>query len=203
MPDVARLIAIEGGDGAGKTTQAVLLADAIGAVATREPGGTKLGERLRDLLLDPSYGEIDARAELMMMLAARAQHVAERIEPLLASGSWVVVDRFAFSTLAYQGYGRGLPLEEVRQACDLATGGRWPDLTIVLDVEPGTAARRKSRDVSDRFEKEDEGFHRRVREGFRSLTASDPAQSVLLDGSASVADVERQVRTVVAERLGR
>lgn len=204
MPDAAgRLIAIEGGEGAGKTTQAALLAEAVGAVATREPGGTKLGEHLRDLLLDPSYGDIEPRAELMMMLAARAQHVAERIEPLLAEGIWVVVDRFSFSTLAYQGYGRGLPIEEVRRACDLATGGRWPDLTIVLDVDRGTAEGRKSLDVSDRIETEGEAFHERVREGFRSLATCGAARSVLLDGSPPVADVEREVRRVVTERLGR
>src|SRR5580700_8706439 len=116
------MIAFEGGEGAGKSTQAERLAAALGAELTREPGGTAIGERIRTLLLDPETGtgsEIDARAELMLALAARAQHVSERVRPLLKSGRDVVLDRYSGSTLAYQGYGRGLPVDEIRQACDL------------------------------------------------------------------------------------
>ena len=189
MPRRGLLIAVEGVEGAGKSTQAARLAAAIGGLVTREPGGTALGEQIRTLLLDPAHDEVDPRAELMLMLAARAQHVTERIEPALAAGTDVVVDRFSASTLAYQGYGRGLPLEEVRQACDLATGGRWPDLTILLDVEVATGADRRRHERPDRIESEDADFHERVRRGFLALAAAEPGAWAVLDGSRSKDEV--------------
>ncbi len=202
-----RLIAFEGGEGAGKTTQAQRLAAALGAELTREPGGTELGDEVRRLLLHPQPAgpEIDARAELMLMLAARAQHVAERILPALASGRDVVVDRFSGSTLAYQGYGRGLPVDSVRIACDLATGGLWPDVTILLDVPAAVgSARHASAGASpDRIEAEPGGFHGRVVEGFRRLAAADPEHWVVVDGQADVGTVTLKVQEAVDDVLGR
>lgn len=182
-PPGGRLVAFEGGEGAGKSTQAARLAKAIGARLTREPGGSDLGEHIRGLLLGSPGGVIDPRAELMLMLAARAQHVSELIRPALDSGHDVVVDRFSGSSLAYQGYGRGLPVPEVEAACDLATGGLWPDLTILLDVPLEVGAARRSGRERDRIEAEGEGFFGRVREGFLELAASH--DWVILDGTAS------------------
>jgi dTMP kinase len=202
------LIAFEGGEGAGKSTQASRLAAALKAEVTREPGGSVLGERVRQLLLDPQLGKaagwIDARAELMLMLAARAQHVSELIRPRLESGRDVVVDRYSGSTLAYQGYGRGLPLEEIRQACDLATNGLWPDLTILLDVplEVGAARRMTASSPPDRIESERDGFHVRVREGFLAEAAADPDRWVVIDGTLDFGEVERLVWTAVDQLLG-
>lgn len=204
-----RLIAIEGGEGVGKSTQAALLASAIGAEASREPGGSPIAERIRDLLLDRSLGVLAPRAELYLMLAARAEHLSSLIEPALAAGRHVVVDRFAGSTLAYQGYGRGLPVEEVRRACDLASGGRWPDLSVLLDMPREVAERRRAAQQAqlpgvspDRIEAEEPEFHRRVNEGFREIAADDTEHWVVLDGSASASEVAAEVLGAVRARLG-
>ncbi|MDA8264091.1 MAG: dTMP kinase [Actinomycetota bacterium] len=197
------LIAFEGGEGAGKSTQARLLADAIDAELTREPGGTDLGDRIREWLLHPDAHDegrsLDPRTELMLMLAARAQHVSERIGPVLESGRDVVVDRFSASTLAYQGYGRGLPIEEVRRACSLASGDLWPDLNILLDVAPAIGAGRAAPcSLPDRIEAEGEGFHERVALGFRALAAADSDRWVVIDASLDVGAVARAVREAVS-----
>ena len=204
-----RLIAIEGGEGVGKSTQAALLASAIGAEASREPGGSPIAERIRDLLLDRSLGVLAPRAELYLMLAARAEHLSSLIEPALAAGRHVVVDRFAGSTLAYQGYGRGLPVEEVRRACGLASGGRWPDLSVLLDIPREVAERRRAAQQAqlpcvspDRIEAEEPEFHRRVNEGFREIAADDTEHWVVLDGSASASEVAAEVLGAVRARLG-
>jgi len=207
MTRCGRLIALEGCEGAGKSTQAQRLASALGAELTREPGGSDLGERIRQLLLGPS-GEpgagIDPRAELMLMLAARAQHVAERIRPALESGRDVVVDRYSGSTLAYQGYGRALPLAAVKEACDLATGGLWPDLSILLDVPValGAARRAGAGSAPDRIESERQEFHNKVAEGFRRLAAEDPRRWTVIDGTGDVDGVARLVRQAVESMLG-
>jgi len=149
----------------------------------------------------PSPEPVEARAELLLMVAARAQHVALVIAPALAAGRNVVSDRFAGSTLAYQGYGRGLPLEEVRTACQLAAGGLRADLSVVLDLpEERAAARRQG--PPDRIEALDGGFHHRVREGFLELAAADPACWAVVDGSGTPDEVEQLVLAVVEERLG-
>jgi dTMP kinase len=204
-----RLIAIEGGEGVGKSTQTALLAAAIGAEASREPGGSPIAERIRDLLLDPTLGGLAPRAELHLMLAARAQHLTARIEPALAAGRDVVVDRFAGSTLAYQGYGRGLPVEEVRQACDLAADRRWPDLSVLLDLPSGLAEGRRAAEQAgrsgagpDRIEAEQREFHDRVREGFHQLAADDPEHWAVVDGAAPETEVAARVLEVVRTRLG-
>ncbi len=196
-----RLIAFEGGEGSGKSTQAKALAETLGAELTREPGGTPLGERLRRLLLDEPSA-IDPRAELMMMLAARAQHLAEVIEPALAAGRHVVVDRFAGSTLAYQGYGRGLPLAEVKSACLLASGGRQAALNVLLDLPVAAGSLRRGLKERARIEAAGPGVHDRVRQGFLAEAEADPVHWCVLDGSLPADEVAAAVRRVVAARLG-
>lgn len=195
MAPHGKFIVFEGGEGSGKSTQAARLAEHRGALATREPGGTALGERLRAILLDGESGAVDARTELLLMLAARAEHCAERILPALAEGRDVVCDRFSGSTLAYQGYGRGLPLAEVRAGCELAAPGLVADLTILLDVPRAVAATRRAR-PADLIESAGEAFHARVYAGFLELAASEPGW-VVVDGDASFETVAARVDVVV------
>ena len=201
MALAGRRIAVEGGEGAGKSTQAGLLARALGAECSREPGGTKLGERIRALLLDPGAGEVSARAELLLVLAARSQHLEERIEPALAAGRHVVVDRFSGSTVAYQGYGRGLALGEVLEACSLASRGRSPDLNVLLDVPVELGASRAG-SSPDRIEASSRAFHERVRAGFAAQAAADPERWCVVDGSGPPAEVAAAVLDAVRTRLG-
>jgi dTMP kinase len=196
-----RLIALEGREASGKSTQARLLADALDAVLTREPGGTATGERIRTLLLDGGASRIDARTEALLMAADRAQHVSELIEPALSSGRWVVTDRFSGSLLAYQGFGRGLDVAELRRLTSWASGGLWPDLTILLDVPAEEAASRQSREL-DRLEREDAAFHQRVAAGYQALAAADRATWAVVDGSGAEVEVAGRVLAVVTERLG-
>lgn len=199
MPERGRLVVLEGGEAVGKSTQARLLAGRLGALLTREPGGTALGEHVRAALLDRSLGSLEPRAELLLMVAARAQHVGEVILPALAGGRDVVCDRFAGSTLAYQGYGRGLPLAEVAEACGIAAGGLVPDLTVLVDVDPQVAADRRS-GVPDRIEAEDPAFHARVRAGFLELARS-PGW-VVVDGSGTPEDVALRIAGAVDRSIG-
>jgi dTMP kinase len=188
-----RFIAFEGGEASGKSTQATRLSARLDAVLTREPGGTPIGEQIRSLLLDPA-GVVEARAEALLMAAARAQHVHDVIEPALAAGRHVVTDRFTASSLAYQGYGRGLPLEEVRALSAFATAGLEPDLYVLLDVPPDVAADRRSRE-HDRMESAGAEFHQRVRDGFLAL-ADD--RWLVVDGTLPPDEVERVVASRVA-----
>jgi dTMP kinase len=193
-----RLIAFEGGEACGKSTQAARLANALGAALTREPGGTTVGERVREILLHaPDVDALDVRAETLLMLAARAQHAAEVIAPALADGRDVVTDRFTGSTLAYQGYGRGLDLDELRSLSSWAAHGLWPDVTVLLDVPAEAALARRG--APDRFEAEGADFHERVIEGYRALASSDPTW-VVVDGSGSVEEVAGRVRAAVEAR---
>jgi len=196
-----RFIVLEGGEGCGKSTQTELLAAHLGAEATREPGGTEIGERIRAILLDRRLGRLDPRAELMLLLAARAEHVTERIRPWLDAGRDVVCDRFSGSTLAYQGYGRGLPLDEITAANDLCCAGLAPDLVILLDLPIADGAARREQ-PDDRFEKEDGAFFARVAEGFCELALADPEHWVVVDASGTREEVADRVRAVVAARLG-
>lgn len=186
-----RLIAFEGGEACGKSTQAALLAARLGAVLTREPGGTAVGERVRALLLDPDLAALAPRAEALLMAAARAQHVAEVVGPALATGRDVVTDRFSHSSLAYQGHGRGLAVEEVRALCDWASGGLWPDAVVLLEVPPALALARRG--APDRFEAESRRFHERVEAGFRALAAENPARWRVVDGCGTVEEVAERV----------
>jgi dTMP kinase len=196
-----RLVALEGGEGYGKSTQAALLAERLGAVLTREPGGTALGERARELLLDRTLVGVDARAEALLVLAARAQHVSEVIEPALTAGSWVVTDRFSGSTLAYQGSGRGLDPAGLSEVAHWAAAGVWPDLNVLIDVPAEMAAARRC-GSPDRLEAEDEAFHQRVLDSFRRMASADPTRWVVVDGLGAVEEVATRVLDAVVERLG-
>jgi dTMP kinase len=197
-------IALEGGEGSGKSTQARLLADAIGAVLTREPGGTSVGVRLREAMLDPSLPGLDPRTEALLMAADRAEHVAEVVAPALRAGRPVVSDRSAWSSLAYQGYGRGLDLAEVRRLSDWAMNGRWPDLAVLVDVDAKVASTRLAAAgrSPDRLEREGDGFHDRVRAGFAALAAAHPDQWVVVDGDGEIDVVAARVAAAVEDRLG-
>lgn len=195
-----RLIAFEGGEGAGKSTQAARLAAELGAVLTREPGGTEVGRRIRSIVLDPGITDLDGRTEALLLLADRAQHVAEVVRPALARGADVVTDRFAGSTLAYQGWGRGLDAGELARLSSWATDGLEPDLVVLLDVAPDVAAGRLDRSP-DRMERAGEEFHRRVADGYRALAAASPSQWVVVDGSLPVDQVAARVRAAVDARL--
>ena len=196
-----RLIALEGREASGKSTQARLLAKKLGAVLTREPGGTATGKRVRAMLLERDARQIDARTEALFMAADRTQHVTEVVLPALSSGRWVVTDRFSASLLAYQGFGRGLDLSELLWLTGWAAHGIWPDLNVLLDVPAEAAAARQGREL-DRLESEDAEFHRRVAAGYQALAEANPATWVVVDGLGSSADVAGRVLAVVTERLG-
>lgn len=195
---MSRFIVFEGGEGSGKSTQAALLAERLGAVLTREPGGTEIGRRIRSLVLDVAVGTtLDVRAEALLMAADRAQHVAETVGPALAQGRDVVSDRFTGSTLAYQGYARGLPVDELARLSSWAAGGLEPDLVILLDV-PAEVAAVRMKPEADRMEVAGIDFHRRVAEGYRSLAAGDPQRWRVVDGSGSVEEVESRIAKALA-----
>ena len=195
-----RLIAMEGGEASGKSTQARVLAASLGALLTREPGGTDIGGRIRAVVLAPDLGDLDPRAEALLMAADRAQHVAEVVEPALARGTDVVTDRFTGSSLAYQGFGRGLDVDEVRRVSTWAAGGLEPDLVVLLDVPLDVAAGRRT-EVEDRMEAEGAAFHARVADGYRALAEAEPDRWVVVDGTGPPADVAERVSKVVADRL--
>ncbi len=199
-----RFITFEGPEGGGKSTHiarlaAFLQARGIAAVATREPGGTRLGEAIRPMLQHDAAGEPPApRAELLLFLASRAHLVETLIRPALARGTWVLCDRFSDSTLAYQGYGRGLPLTEIRALDAFARGGLAPDLTFLLDVSPEESRLRvenRGGEAPDRFEREHAAFHARLRAGFLELAREDPARIRLVDASGPVEAVAAAIQT--------
>lgn len=194
---MSRFIVLEGGEGVGKSTQAALLAGALGAVLTREPGGTSTGEDVRNLVLDRSHRHLYARAETLLMLAARAQHVEEVIRPALEEGRDVVCDRFSGSTLAYQGYGRGLELGELAGLDAWARAGCEPDMVVLLDLAVGAGRRRRPAGPRDRFEHEEDSFLERVRAGFLELARNDPARWRVVDASGSVEEVADAVAAAV------
>lgn len=198
-------ITLEGPDGSGKTTQMDRLEEylhrrGLAVERTREPGGTPLAEAIRRLLLEPSYSPVDARAELLLYAAARAQHVAERIRPALAAGKIVLCDRFSDSTLAYQGYGRRLGAGLVDRLNNLATGNLRPDITFLIDV-PVTIGLARRPDGSDRLEQEDLEFHRRVRQGYLDLARREPRRVHLIDGTSSPDVVWEEIKEVLDARL--
>ena len=196
-----RFIAFEGGEACGKSTQARLLAPHIEARLTFEPGETAVGRSIRSLLLDPATRDLVPRAEALLMAADRAQHVAEIVRPALERGINVITDRYLYSSVAYQGYGRRLPPDEIEQLSRWATDGLLPDLVVLLDVEVAVAEARRRRDP-DRIEGAGDGFHDRVRHGFREMAASDPERWVVLDGSQPVDAIAVAVRAAVRDRLG-
>ena len=195
-----RYIAFEGAEGCGKSTQAAHLAERLGAVLTRETGGTEIGAALRAILHDTTNAHLDDRAEALLAAADRAQHLAEVVRPALDAGRHVVTDRSAYSSLAYQGYGRQLDLDDIRKLNEWATGGRWPDVVVFLDTPNDVIAERMSRRALDRFEAESEAFHQRVLDGFRSMAAADPARWITVQAVGSVDQVARQIATALAQR---
>lgn len=196
-------VAFEGGDGAGKTTQIGLLAQVLRArgnevLLTREPGGTELGTAIRGLLLHG--GRVSPRAEALLFAADRAEHVASVIEPALARGGVVISDRYVDSTLAYQGARRELSRAELEALSAFATGGRLPDLTVLLDVSPEVGRSRRS-GGDDRIEAESDAYHARVREGFLALAAVSPHRYLVLDAGLPVEVIARHVAEGVGERF--
>jgi dTMP kinase len=190
-----QLITIEGLDGTGKTTLAEALADALRGLARdvvllREPGGVELSERIRALVKDPALS-VDPRAEALLYAAARAQLVAERVEPALARGTWVLLDRFVDSSLAYQGVGRGLGIEAVRDVNQFATGGLRPDRTLLLRADLATRAARQAvrGEAPDRLEREDGAFFDAIADAYDALAAAEPERFRVLDAGAEPAAV--------------
>lgn len=200
-----RFIVFEGGDGAGKSTQARLLADSLReagreVLLTREPGGTEIGERLRSLVLDHGQGAVDARTEALIFAAARAAHVQQVIVPALEAGTIVISDRYIDSSIAYQGVGRGLGVGDVASINEWATGGLLPDLTVLLDVsaEAGRARRTAGEATEDRMESEPDDFHVRIRRAFATLAAAAPGRYLVLDAGAPIGDLRTAVQTRVS-----
>lgn len=195
-------ITLEGGEGSGKSTQIALLAERLRRAGfsvreLREPGGTRVSEAVRDILLDPAHGDLDARAELLLYQAARAQLCAEVIDPALAAGEIVICDRFFDSTTAYQGYGRGLSLDEIGALNLAATGGLVPDVTLVLDIDPAEGLRRATAAGADRLEGEDLDFHWRVREGFLAIARAEPGRVRVVAADGSPDDVAARIGDVL------
>lgn len=199
-----KFITFEGGEGCGKSTQVRRLREelerrGVETVQTREPGGTPLSEKIRSLLKNEFDDPPCDRSEVLLFLAARAQLVANVIRPALEAGKWVISDRFSDSTLAYQGYGRGLPLEVLAEADDFATGGLKSDLTLLLDVPPQVAVgRMRKREnatgtTADRIELAGEDFHARLQRGFRELAKANPHRIVTIDASGSENEVWEEV----------
>ena len=193
---IGRFIAVEGADGTGKSTQARLLAERLGALFTREPGGTPLGEQIRDLVLDP--------AEALLMAAARAQHVDLVVAPALAAGRDVVSDRYVASSIAYQGHGRGLGAGSVAEVNEFATGGLAPDLVVLIEVSAPVASSRLGDDREgelDRIEQAGDDLQGVVADAYRAMAMADPDRWVIIDGDGTVDEVAARVAGTVDDWL--
>jgi dTMP kinase len=204
-----KFITVEGGEGAGKSTQVALLVAAFGragiaAMATREPGGAAGAEAIRHLLLRGENERWDAVSETLLFFAARRDHVVSTIQPAMAAGRWVVCDRFTDSTIAYQGYGRGLPLAELAAVRRFTLGDFQPDLTLILDLpaEEGLARAASRAAPADRFERLDRSFHQRLRDGFLAIAAAEPQRCAVIDASPGADTVHRVIVAAVVARLG-
>ncbi len=201
------LITIEGGEGGGKSTQIARLHDYLieqghAVIVTREPGGTPIAERIRDLLLDPDNDDLVSMAELLLYEAARAQHVGELILPALHSGTIVLCDRFYDSTVAYQGAGRHIAPADVETLNNLATCGLEPDITILFDLPPEEGLKRAKGDTAgDRIEKEAIEFHERVREGYLKLADEHPDRIHTIDALKSIDEVSQDIRDIIDSAL--
>ncbi|MDR3707381.1 MAG: dTMP kinase [Capsulimonadaceae bacterium] len=192
-----RFITFEGPEGAGKSTQCARLAEWLRArgddvLTTRQPGGDPVGKRLREILLGGADGDVTDRAELLMMMADRSQSVAKIIRPHLAKGGTVLCDRYADSSLAYQGYGRGIDLEFVSTLNEFAVEGLWPDLTLLLDIDPAEGLARQM--ARTRMEEEAIDFHRRVHAGFLAIARQNPDRVAVIDADGSLEEVAERIR---------
>ncbi len=201
-------VTFEGPDGCGKTTQVARLAEFLRAqgcdvITTREPGGTRIGDQVRDILHSLDNRSMRPAAELLLYCASRAQLVGDVIRPHLARGGVVLSDRYADSSLAYQGYARGIDLNTLRAILDFATGGLRPGLTLLLDVDAaeGLRRRRGSGGEWNRLDQETLDFHRRAREGYLALARAEPDRWVVIDAARRVEDVQADIRAVVEKRL--
>lgn len=201
-------VTFEGIEGCGKTTQVKMLArwlrsEGHQVVVTREPGGTPIAEKIRKVLLDPGNHSMSPLSELLLLQASRAQHLAQVIIPALKAGKIVICDRFADSSTAYQGYGRGLDLETVQKLNQIAVGGHWPQLTLVIDLpaEEGFSRAQGRRRGLDRMENEALRFHKKVRKGFKAITQGDPGRVKLLDGSQPPDVIHAAVRQLVLNAM--
>ncbi|OYQ37723.1 dTMP kinase [Niveispirillum lacus] len=204
-----RFITLEGGEGAGKSTQIRLLAEALRAagievVTTREPGGSPGAEAVRDLLVNGEPGRWLPVSEAMLLSAARHDHVMRTIRPALDVGQWVLCDRFADSTMAYQGYGHGLDHGVLTALRDIAVGDTSPDLTLILDIDPakGLARAAARRGGEDRYERMQVTFHERLREGYQAIAKAEPLRCVMVDASAEIDRIQADIRAIVTDRLG-
>jgi dTMP kinase len=212
MPGEGALVTFEGMEGAGKSTlislvEAALRGRGLDPLVTREPGGTALGNAIRSLLLDPSSRGMDPCCELMLLCADRAQHVAQVLVPALSQGRLVLCDRYSDSTFAYQGYGRGIAIDLVREMDAAARGGISPLLTALVDLPPerglarARGRNRRGGSHETRFDDEEIAFHRRVREGFLTLASGEPERFLLLDGELPAEELGRMVLAELARRM--
>ena len=208
-------ITFEGVEGSGKTTQIrkageFLRGEGFLYIMTQEPGGTPLGDRVRKILLNRGGFDISGEAEVFLFAAARAQHAESVILPALKSGQVILCDRFSDATIAYQAYGRGLPLETVREVCRLASRGITPHLTLLFDLPVETGLERAFRRINsrdenhreDRFEREHLDFHRRIREGYLAIAREEPGRVKVIDASRDIESIQREVRLILSSFLG-
>lgn len=196
-----RYIAFEGVEGCGKSTHVKRLAAYLDAVVTREPGGTAIGTTLREIMANTANTHLSPRAEALLMSADRAQHLHELVVPALESGRHVVSDRSVYSSLAYQGYGRQLDLDQLRRFNDFAIASRWPDLVVYLRVDLAAVRARLEKRDTDRFEREDDEFFRRVMNGFDQLAEREPDRWLVIDARPPKDELELTIRRAVCERL--
>jgi dTMP kinase len=203
-----RFITLEGGEGAGKTTQVALLQAAlrgagIDALATREPGGAPGAEAIRPLLVQGAPGRWDALGEALLHYAARRDHLVTTVRPALQAGTWVICDRFADSTMAYQGFGLGLGAEPIAALDHMVVGDTRPDLTLILDLPVAAGLRRAAARHGDaqRYERMDLDFHRRVRQGFLEIARGDPGRCLVIDAAGGIEATHAAVRDATRERL--
>jgi dTMP kinase len=210
-------ITLEGGDGTGKSTQIKLLHQALAAagvdtLTTREPGGTPQAERIRTLLLQRDSGSFDPMTEALLLFAARREHLVSKIWPALEKGQWVISDRFADSSRAFQGYGMGLDLQVIENLYQMVAGKFQPDLTFIFDIDPEAGINRslsrsqvtpnKAESTEDRYERMGLEFHRRLRKGFLEIAKAFPARCVIIDAAQDIKVVHRQLLKVVSTRFG-
>ena len=207
--DAGKFITFEGGEGAGKSTQVALLAGYLRdrgneVVLTREPGGSPGAEQIRDLLVKGDIARWEGITEALLNYAARIEHLSKTVRPALNDGQWVISDRFADSTMAYQGYGHGLGREKVETLHTWALGDFAPDLTLILDlaVEDGLKRATDNGGGEDRYERMERDFHQRLRQGFLDIAAREPQRCAVIDGAGSIEAVQEAIREAVNSRLG-